>query len=54
MHKVANFVGQDYKTVTGNPENQKLYIFDPPEYVYDEQYPEGTITLPKRVGGDRV
>lgn len=44
MHKVANFVGQDYKTVTGNPENQKLYIFDPPEYVYDEQYPEGTIT----------
>lgn len=44
MHKVANFVGQDYKTVTGNPENQKLYILDPPEYVYDEQYPEGTIT----------
>lgn len=44
MHKVANFVGQDYKTVTGNSENQKLYIFDPPEYVYDEQYPEGTIT----------
>ena len=44
MHKVANFVGQDYKTVTGNADNQKLYIFDPPEYVYDEQHPEGVIT----------
>lgn len=51
MHKVVNFVGQDYKTVTGNPDNQKLYIFDPPEYVYDDQYPEGAITYQSVTAG---
>ncbi len=51
LHKVANFVGQDYKTVTGNSDNQKLYIFDPPEYVYDEQYPEGVITYQSVTAG---
>lgn len=51
LHKVENFVGQDYKTVTGNSNNQKLYIFDPPEYVYDEQYPEGVITYQSVAAG---
>lgn len=51
IHQVSNFVGQDYKIVTGDSDNQKLYIFDPPEYVYDDQYPEGAITYQSVAAG---
>jgi len=43
MHRVDNFVGQAYEIVTSNEENNKLYTFMPPEYVFDDNYPAGAI-----------
>ncbi len=43
MLKVKDFVGQDYKITTSNLENLENYIFEEPEYVFDDEKPEGAI-----------
>ena len=45
MFKVKDFIGQDYKIVTSDFENQQFYIFGMPEYVFDDEYPEGAIVF---------
>ena len=40
---MENFVGQKYADVVASAANKAIYIFDEPEYVYTDEYPEGIV-----------